>query len=100
MFLALAFHAVNGLTALVMGAFPATLDELQHLSFIRTMGQNPRLFPDYAGMRVLDSHGAAFTATLSDSTALAETLHMAAVSSFLTLWFNSRRSNDPSGLGK
>jgi hypothetical protein len=39
------------------------------------------------------------TATLSDSTALAETLHMAEVSSFFTLWFNSRRSNDPSGFG-
>jgi hypothetical protein len=39
------------------------------------------------------------TASLSDSTALAETLHMAEVSSFLTLWFNSRRSNDPSGFG-
>ena len=37
--------------------------------------------------------------TLSDRTALAETAYMAEVSSFFILWFNSRRSNDPSGFG-
>jgi hypothetical protein len=39
------------------------------------------------------------TATLSDCTALTETAHMADVSSLFILWFNSRRSNDPSGFG-
>jgi hypothetical protein len=39
------------------------------------------------------------TVTLSDCIALAETAHMADVSSFLILWSNSRRSNDPSGFG-
>jgi hypothetical protein len=32
-------------------------------------------------------------------TALVETVYIAEVSSFLILWFNSRRSNDPSGFG-
>lgn len=39
------------------------------------------------------------TAGLSDRIALAETAYMAEVSSFFILWFNSRRSNDPSGFG-
>jgi hypothetical protein len=45
------------------------------------------------------SRSAALTATLSECTALAETAYMAEVSSFFILWFNSRRSNDPSGFG-
>ena len=61
--LALAFHALNGLAVLCMSVFPTSLDELQHLSFIRTMAASPRLFPDYDRMRVLDVHGHAFTAT-------------------------------------
>jgi hypothetical protein len=39
------------------------------------------------------------TATLSDCTALAETLNITEVSWFAILWFNSRRSNDPSDFG-
>jgi hypothetical protein len=39
------------------------------------------------------------TATSSDSTALAEILQIVLVSSLFTLWFSSRRSNDPSGFG-
>jgi hypothetical protein len=62
-FLALASHAVNGLAVLLMSVFPTNLDELQHLSFVRTMAVSPRIFPDYERMRVLDAHGHAFTAT-------------------------------------
>ncbi len=64
-FLALAFHAVNGLAALWLSVFPTTLDELQHLSFIRTMAVSPRVFPDYDRMQVLDVNAHAFTATIN-----------------------------------
>ena len=37
------------------------------------------------------------TATSSEATALAEIVQIMLVSSLFTLWFNSRRSNDPSG---
>jgi hypothetical protein len=60
--LALVFHAVNGLFAAAMGAFPASLDELQHLSFIRAMGQAPALLPRYQDLRVLGAHATRFTA--------------------------------------
>lgn len=60
--LALAFHAVNGLFALLIGAFPTSLDELQHLSFIRSMEARPSLLPRYEDLRVLDDSGRTFTA--------------------------------------
>ncbi len=59
---ALAFHAVNGLAAALMDAFPASLDELQHLSFARFMEQRPSLLPDYDRMTVLAGAGGPFTA--------------------------------------
>ena len=58
---ALAFHAANGLFTALMFRFPSTLDELQHLSFIRSMEQTPRLFPRYQDLRVLDAQGRHFT---------------------------------------
>jgi hypothetical protein len=61
--LALAWHATNGLFAALMGRFPATLDELQHLSFIRWMEREPRLLPRYQDLRVLDAGAERFTAT-------------------------------------
>ncbi len=59
--LALGFHALGGLMAALMGVFPTTLDELQHLSYIRSMEQARRLFPRYEDLRVLDAGGAHFT---------------------------------------
>jgi hypothetical protein len=38
-------------------------------------------------------------AASSDSTAFADIVQIVLVSSLFTLWFNSRRSNDPSGSG-
>jgi hypothetical protein len=58
---ALVWHLLNGLAAALMGAFPASLDELQHLSFIRTMEAAPSLFPHYERMRVLDAATQRFT---------------------------------------
>jgi hypothetical protein len=49
---------------------------------------------------VPNSSSAALTITLSDCTALAETAHIADVSSFFILWSNSRRSKDPSEFAK
>ncbi|GLR87923.1 hypothetical protein GCM10007857_46350 [Bradyrhizobium iriomotense] len=39
------------------------------------------------------------TAASSDPTAFAEIVQIVLASSLFTLWFNSRRSNDPSGFG-
>jgi hypothetical protein len=63
--LALAWHAVNGLVAALMGAFPATLDELQHLSFVRAMAATPQLLPRYQDLRVLDPTGGHFTGAVN-----------------------------------
>lgn len=62
---ALGWHAVNGLVAALMGAFPATLDELQHLSFIRAMAATPQLLPRYQDLRVLDPSGGRFTGAVN-----------------------------------
>jgi hypothetical protein len=62
---ALSWHAVNGLFAARMGAFPATLDERQHLSFIRAMEAAPQLPPRYEVLRVLDPSGARFAASVN-----------------------------------
>ncbi len=58
---ALAFHALNGLLAALMDRFPSSLDELQHLSFIRAMQARPRLLPDYDNLRVLAGPAGGFT---------------------------------------
>ena len=58
---ALGLHALNGLLAALMDRFPSSLDELQHLSFIRAMGARPRLLPDYDGLRVLSGPAGGFT---------------------------------------
>ena len=58
---ALAFHALGGLLALTMDRFPSSLDELQHLSFVRAMGARPSLLPDYDGLRVLAGPAGGFT---------------------------------------
>lgn len=42
--------------------FPAPIDELEHLSFIRAMKDDPRIFPDHARLRVLDPDLSAFGA--------------------------------------
>ena len=58
---AFAFHALNGLLAALMDRFPSSLDELQHLSFIRAMQARPRLLPDYDNLRVLTGPAGGFT---------------------------------------
>ena len=58
---ALGFHALNGLLAALMDRFPSSLDELQHLSFVRAMAARPRLLPDYDNLRVLAGPGGGFT---------------------------------------
>jgi hypothetical protein len=58
---ALLFHAANGLVFALMARFPTSLDELQHLSYIRWMERAPRLFPRYQDLRVLDVTGRHFT---------------------------------------
>ena len=58
---ALGFHTLNGLLALFMDRFPSSLDELQHLSFIRTMETRPSLLPNYDGLRVLSGPDGGFT---------------------------------------
>lgn len=63
--MALSWHAVNGLFAARMGAFPATLDEWQQLSFIRAMEAAPQLPPRYEVLRVLDPSGARFAASVN-----------------------------------
>lgn len=62
---ALAFQAAGGLLTSLMGSFPASLDELQHLSFIRWTERAPRLFPRYEDMRVLDPRGERFTSAVN-----------------------------------
>jgi uncharacterized membrane protein YhaH (DUF805 family) len=59
---ALVLHIVNGLVSALMGAFPASLDELQHFSLIRTLEASPRLFPAYDSLRDLDPRTLQFTA--------------------------------------
>jgi hypothetical protein len=59
---ALAFHALNGLFAALMDRFPSSLDELQHLSFIRAMAARPRILPNYDALRVLAGPTGGFTA--------------------------------------
>ncbi len=58
---ALAFHALGGLLAALMDRFPSSLDELQHLSFIRAMGMRPRVLPNYDDLRVLAGPAGGFT---------------------------------------
>lgn len=36
-----------------MVPFPSPIDELQHLSVVRSMAENPRLFPEHAQLKVL-----------------------------------------------
>ena len=62
---ALTFHAANGLCAALMIGFPNTLDEPQHLSYIRWMERAPRLFPRYQDLRVLDVRGQHFTTAVN-----------------------------------
>ena len=58
---ALGFHALGGLLAALMDRFPSSLDELQHLSFIREMGARPRVLPNYDDLRVLAGPAGGFT---------------------------------------
>jgi hypothetical protein len=60
---ALGFHILNGDCAALMDRFPSSLDELQHLSFIRAMAARPRVLPDYDALRVLAGPAGGFTAT-------------------------------------
>ena len=60
---ALAFHALNGGLAVVMDRFPSSLDELQHLSFIRAMEARPSLLPNYDAVHVLSGAAGGFTDT-------------------------------------
>jgi len=59
---ALCLHVLNGLVSALMGAFPASLDELQHVSLIRTLEASPRLFPSYDSLRDIDPRTLQFTA--------------------------------------
>lgn len=59
---AMAAHAVNGAVTSAVGVFPVSLDELQHLSFIRAMERTPQLLPRYQDLRVLTPDASAFTA--------------------------------------
>jgi hypothetical protein len=43
--------------------FPATIDELEHLSFVRAMERTPRMFRDYTQLRILDPDLSKFSAT-------------------------------------
>ena len=58
---ALAFHALNGGFAVLMDRFPSSLDELQHLSFIRSMEARPSLLPNYDALRTLSGSASGFT---------------------------------------
>ena len=58
---ALAFHGLNGALAALMDRFPSSLDELQHVSFVRAMEARPQLLPDYDGLRVLGGAAGGFT---------------------------------------
>src|SRR5580704_17139250 len=62
---ALSFHAASGPISALMGVFPTTLDELEHLSYIRSMEQAPRLVPRYEDLRVLAPVGGHFTSAVN-----------------------------------
>ncbi|MGH7011824.1 MAG: hypothetical protein ACREEX_13405, partial [Caulobacteraceae bacterium] len=50
---ALAWHLFGALLVARLIAFPSTLDEIEHLSFIRWMERAPSLLPHYERMRIL-----------------------------------------------
>ncbi len=60
---ALGYQTFEGLVTALMGRFPATLDELQHLSYIRSMESSPQIFTRFDDLRVLDASGTRFTQT-------------------------------------
>ncbi len=58
---ALTYHLVGALGVSRASVFPSSLDELQHLSFVRWMERWPRLFPHYETMRTLAPNGSEWT---------------------------------------
>jgi hypothetical protein len=59
--LALGFQLLGALLVALLSPFPTSLDEGQHLSFIRWLEARPALFPPYEEMRVLAGDGRTFT---------------------------------------
>ncbi|QUD88591.1 hypothetical protein [Phenylobacterium montanum] len=51
---ALAFHVLGAGLIVWFAHFPQSLDEIQHLSFVRAMEAQPSLFPHYEALRTLD----------------------------------------------
>jgi hypothetical protein len=59
---ALAFHVLGAALVADLSLFPSSLDEIQHLSYLRWMAHAPALFPHFEAIPTLDDRATHWTA--------------------------------------